>query len=227
MKYLSNLSKKNRYLYLSILFTSALFGSAFAEDMPEMDHSKMDHSTMDHSKMDHSQHQAMLGANLKRTVVELNVPATKLLRQDGSATVAQTELTSGKPTIVAFIYTSCTTICPLTSQIMSEVQGTLGSMGMLDDTRMASISIDPEYDTPARLMDYAKKFGASPQWTHYTGTLANSVTVQKAFKAYQGDKMNHLPLIFINGGGKKNWVRLEGFPTAAQVVKELHDQMGG
>jgi protein SCO1/2 len=51
--------------------------------------------------------------------------------------------------------------------------------------------------------------------------------VQKAFKAYQGDKMNHLPLIFINGGGKKAWVRLEGFPTAAQVVKELQDQIGG
>jgi protein SCO1/2 len=202
-----------RCIFLGALLHAACLGNALAQAMPE----GMDHSAHNH--------EAMLAANLKRSVVELNVPATKLLRQDGSAASAQTELTSGKPTIVAFIYTSCTTICPLTSQIMREVQGLLGTE--MQGTRMASISIDPEYDTPERLMAYANKFGASPQWTHYTGTLANSVTVQKAFKAYQGDKMNHLPLIFINGGGKKTWVRLEGFPSAAQVVKELHDQVGG
>jgi protein SCO1 len=215
-----------RCFSLGVLLHFASLGNGFAEEMPEgMDHSKMDHSTMDHSKMDHSQHKAMLNSSIKRSVVELNIPATRLLRQDGSVANANSDLTTGKPTIVAFIYTSCTTICPVTSQIMSEVQSTLGSA--LDKTRMASISIDPEYDTPARLAEYAKKFGASAQWTHYTGTLADSVTVQKAFKAYQGDKMNHLPLIFINGGGKKAWVRLEGFPTAAQVVKELQDQIGG
>ena len=65
------------------------------------------------------------------------------------------------------------------------------------------------------------------QWQHYTGTLANSVAIQKAFGAYRGDKMNHVPLMFINGGGKKNWVQLEGFPSAEQVVKEYRDQVKG
>lgn len=212
MNPISTNTRALRCIFLGFVLQAACLGNILAQAMPE--------------GMDHSQHnhEAMLNANLKRSVVELNVPATKLLRQDGSAAIAQTELTSGKPTIVAFIYTSCTTICPLTSQIMREVQGLLGSA--TQGTRMASISIDPEYDTPERLQAYAKKFDASPQWTHYTGTLANSVTVQKAFKAYQGDKMNHLPLIFVNGGGKKTWVRLEGFPSAAQVVKELQDQIG-
>jgi protein SCO1/2 len=223
MNPISTNTRALRCMFLGVLLHAACLGNVLAQTMPEgMDHSQHNHQEMDHSMHNH---EAMLSANLKRSVVELNVPATKLLRQDGSAAIAQTELTSGKPTIVAFIYTSCTTICPLTSQIMREVQGLLGTS--IEGTRMASISIDPEYDTPERLLAYAKKFDASPQWTHYTGTLANSVTVQKAFKAYQGDKMNHLPLIFVNGGGKKTWVRLEGFPSAAQVVKELQDQIGG
>jgi protein SCO1 len=209
-----------RNCMLAFAVQAVCAGGAFAQAMPEgMDHSM--HSGMDHS---HHNHDAAMKADVKRTTVEINVPSVKLVRQDGAAVVAQTEIDNGKPTIVAFIYTSCTTICPLTSQILSEVQDKLGSM--LGDTRIVSISIDPEYDTPARLLEYSKKFNALPQWTHYTGTLANSVKVQKAFSAYQGDKMNHLPLIFVNGGGKKSWVRLEGFPTSMQVVHELHQQMG-
>jgi protein SCO1/2 len=173
---------------------------------------------------DAHEHAAMMAADVVRSVVSVDVPPTKMVRQDGLSTTATKELANGKPTILAFIYTSCTTVCPLTSQILSTVQDKLGKD--LDKTQLVSISIDPEYDTPTRLSAYAKKFGASPQWRYYTGSLANSVTIQKAFKAYQGDKMNHLPLIFVNGGNSKNWVRLEGFPEADSVVKELAMQTG-
>ena len=196
---------------LALLLPMAALAPAMAHEAGTVDHSMHNH-------------EAMLKASLKRSLVELSIPASKLLRQDGSTAIAQKELVSGKPTIVAFIYTSCTTICPMTSRIMSDVQDLLGAQ--MENTRMASVSIDPEYDTPARLQAYAKSLGAAPQWTHYTGSMANSVVVQKAFGAYQGDKMNHLPLMFINGGGKSTWVRLEGFPTAAQVVAELRTQTG-
>lgn len=170
-------------------------------------------------------HAAMLAAELTRSVVTVEVPATKMVRQDGVASTALKELSNGKPTILAFIYTSCTTVCPLTSQIMSRVQERLGKD--LEKAQLVSISIDPEYDTPARLSAYRKKFEAAAQWQYYTGTLPNSVTIQKAFKAYQGDKMNHLPLIFVNGGRNNTWVRLEGFPSPERVTKELSEQTGG
>ncbi len=169
-------------------------------------------------------HAAMLGAELKRSTVEVEVPPAKLVRQDGLPTNALKALSSGTPTVLAFIYTSCTTVCPLTSHILSQLQTKLGAD--LSKVRLVSVSIDPEYDTPARLQAYSQRFEASAQWQHYTGSLANSVAVQKAFKAYQGDKMNHLPLIFVSGGKTKSWVRLEGFPTADQVLKELNAQSG-
>jgi protein SCO1/2 len=97
----------------------------------------------------------------------------------------------------------------------------------LDKVRIVSISIDPEYDTPARLLAYSKQFGAKPQWQHYTGTLANSIAVQKVFAAYRGDKMNHVPLIFISSSDKKSWVRLEGFPKAEQIIEEFQQMNHG
>jgi protein SCO1/2 len=164
-------------------------------------------------------------ASVKRSMIDVTLAATPMVKQDGSKTTLAKELTGKKPVILAFIYTSCTTVCPVTSQILSRTQDLLGTE--LPNVRIVSVSIDPEYDTADRLLAYSQKFGAKAQWQHYTGTLANSVAIQKAFGAYRGDKMNHVPLMFINGGGKKNWVQLEGFPSAEQVIKEYRDQIKG
>jgi len=164
-------------------------------------------------------------AAVKRKMVDVNIAATPMVRQDGSKTTLGKELDGNKPVILAFIYTSCTTVCPVTSQILASTQEKLGAD--LANARILSISIDPEYDTPERLTAYSKQFDAKPQWQHYTGTQADSVAIQKAFGAYRGDKMNHVPLMYINGGGKKGWVQLEGFPTADAVVKEFRSQVKG
>jgi protein SCO1/2 len=186
-------------------------------------HSRLFAAEMAH---DHSSHDHPApNAPVKRSVVEVNITPTPMVRQDGTATNIAKELEGRKPTIVAFIYTSCTTVCPVTSQILSKTQDLLGKE--LATIRILSVSIDPEYDTAERLLAYGKKFDAQPQWQHYSGTLSNSVVIQKAFSAYRGDKMNHVPLIFIQGGGGKSWVRLEGFPSAEQVVRELRAQARG
>jgi protein SCO1/2 len=121
--------------------------------------------------------------------------------------------------VLAFIYTSCTTVCPLTSQALAMVQQKLGQAR--DRVHIMSISIDPEQDTPARLRQYAKSFRAGPEWQHYTGTLAASQVAQRAFDVYRGDKMDHAPAILIRSSPGADWVRLDGFATAGQVLAEL------
>lgn len=199
--------------------TALILGMGLAQQAQAQD----EHAGHDMSAMDphaHHNHPDM-NAAVKRSMVDVALAATPMLRQDGSKTTLAKELEGSKPVILAFIYTSCTTICPVTSQILARTQDLLGEDAT--KVRMVSISIDPEYDTPERLLAYSQKFGAKAQWQHYGGTLANSVAIQKAFGAYRGDKMNHVPLMFINGGAKKSWVQLEGFPTAEQVVKEYRD----
>lgn len=184
------------------------------------DHAHHHHSGAD-APVDHSQHKVSTDTPVKRSVIEVQAPAAKLVRQDGANVNFDQEIGGNGPVILAFIYTTCTTVCPVTSQILAQTQALLGKD--MEKMRMVSVSIDPEYDTPARLLAYSKKFGAAPQWQHYTGTLASSVAVQKAFGAYRGDKMNHEPLFFLRAGGKKSWVKLQGFPSAERLVKEYRE----
>ncbi len=146
------------------------------------------------------------------------IPDVKLVRADGTKVRLLDEIDTSEPVILDFIFTSCTTICPVLSQTFAEVQKRLG--GDADHVQMVSISIDPEQDTPSRLVEYAKRYNAGPQWRFYTGTVEDSVAVQKAFDIFRGDKMNHEPVTYVRGANTQRWLRLEGFATPDHVIKE-------
>jgi protein SCO1 len=111
-------------------------------------------------------------------------------------------------------------VCPVLTATFSQVQAALGDER--NALRMVSISIDPEHDTPARLAAYAAKFHAGPQWRFLTGSLSDIVAVQKAFDAYRGEKTSHVPLTFLRASPDAPWVRIEGFASAAELVREYH-----
>jgi protein SCO1/2 len=171
----------------------------------------------------HAHHHAMAQElkRAKRSVADYAIPDVTLLRDDGKAVSLARELDDGRPVVLDFVYTTCTTICPVLSRVFSQLQEKLG--GERDRIHMASISIDPEQDTPARLAEYARRFRAGAQWRHYTGTVAASVAVQRAFDAYRGDKMDHTPATFLRAAPGRRWVRIDGFATAEELVRELHE----
>jgi protein SCO1/2 len=164
---------------------------------------------------DHSHHQG--DQQIIYSTVDLMVPEVKLVRADGKVVFLANELNDSRPVILSFIFTTCTTICPLTSQILAQLQNIFGDDG--NQAHIISISIDPEQDTPARLTKYADKFGAGPGWQHYTGTVDASISTQRAFNAYQGDKMNHTPVIFLRAQNGNSWLRVDGFAKADDVFE--------
>jgi len=173
-------------------------------------------------KHDHEHHHhAAAPDGVKRSEVAYKIPAVALVRQDGAKLASAQVFDDGHPVILAFIYTSCTAVCPVTSQVFSELQQKLGKDR--DQVRMISISIDPEYDTPARLTEYAKRFNAQAQWQHYTGTSQSSIALQKAFDVYRGDKMNHTPVTLLRAAPGKQWVRLDGFSTPDALAREYRE----
>ena len=147
------------------------------------------------------------------------VPDVELVRDDGRAVRLGQELDDGRPVVLSFIYTSCTTVCPLISGTLAQLQRKLGPAR--DRVHLVSISIDPEFDTPARLREYASRLGAGPGWQHYTGTVAASLAAQRAFGVYRGDKMNHEPTTLVRAAPGAPWVRFDGFATADQLLAEL------
>jgi protein SCO1/2 len=173
-------------------------------------------------KMDehmHHHHHDMGKVETKRSEMNYVLPKVKLVRTDGTSVLLEDELNDGKVTVLNFIYTTCTAICPMTTQIFFKLQGKLGKD--LDKVHLVSISIDPEQDTPAQLKKFAEKYRASKFWQFYTGTVEASVAVQKAFEVYRGDKMNHAPVTFIRAAAGKPWVRMDGFSSADELLHEV------
>lgn len=101
------------------------------------------------------------------------VPDFGLIGQDGRP-VRLSDF-RGKAVVLTFIYTRCPlpNFCPLMSKNFSELQQRL-SKEFPNRFHLLSISMDPDFDRPAVLKEYATRFEADPQqWTFATGDDAS------------------------------------------------------
>ena len=194
-------------MWVGIVMTVAA-GNVLADDAPD-------------PHAHHHMMMSMMPENNHKTVISTannSVPQTQLVRDDGKIVSLPGEINDGRPVILNFIYTTCTTVCPLTSRTFEHFQDMLGEER--NNIHMVSISIDPEQDTPERLAAYARKYDAAPQWHFYTGTNEASLAAQRAFDVYRGDKMNHTPVTLLRAAPGKSWLRIEGFAAADDLLRE-------
>lgn len=97
---------------------------------------------------------------------------TILFDQDGREVRFYSDLIHGKIVIMDFIFTRCAGPCPILSATFAKIQKHLGDR-LGKDVFLLSFSVDPDYDTPARLKEYAERFSARPGWTFITGSREN------------------------------------------------------
>ncbi len=169
----------------------------------------------------HMMHDMANQQPIKLTTVSYDIPPIQLMRDDGKSVDLAGELGDGRAVVLNFFYSTCTEICPLTSETFSKFQAKLGKNR--DKVHMVSISIDPEQDTPASLRKHAKKYKAKSQWNFYTGTVAASVEAQKSFQAYNGDKMNHVPTTYLRAAPGKPWLRIDGFASPDELLRSYKE----
>jgi len=80
------------------------------------------------------------------------------------------EAMRGQVTIVSFVFTRCDTICPVICMKLERIQDKTFDVG--DRIKLVSFSVDPQYDTPARLAEYGKRYHARPErWKLITGDV--------------------------------------------------------
>jgi protein SCO1/2 len=156
-----------------------------------------------------------------RKVVNYRVPDVTLLNQDGEKIRLRSYLESDKPVIVDFIYTTCTTVCPVLSAGFAGLRSKLGKEA--GGVQLVSISIDPENDRPENMKEYLSKFNAAEGWDFLTGNREDITLVLKAFNAYITDKMEHEPLYILHGPRTDNWVRISGLISGADLLREFRE----
>jgi protein SCO1 len=106
-------------------------------------------------------------------------PEFALISQDG-APVRLADF-RGKVLAVTFIYTLCSSTCPVLTPLMARVQDEVGSeFGR--NIAFASITVDPERDTAETLKLYAQSYGADlAGWSFLTGP---ATTIQEVTRRY-------------------------------------------
>ncbi len=103
---------------------------------------------------------------LNKILIGLKMPPFSLIDQTGTA-VNLSDF-RGKVVVVDFIYTRCPLpdVCPRLSANFASVSKRLRGR----DVEFLSITIDPQYDTPAVLTEYARRWQAGASWKFLTGT---------------------------------------------------------
>lgn len=174
---------------------------------------------------DHSQHaeQSTTSSQGEDSVVSfINTPLTD---QHGQSVQLEEDLVNDRIVVMSFIYTSCTTVCPLVSSIMGKVQQELGER-VGAEVQLISITVDPQTDTPERLLDYSRHFQNGPGWSWLTGTPQEITDTLKALGTWNVDYINHPPLIMVGSGDSRDWSRYYGF-TDPQVLLAKVDELAG
>jgi protein SCO1/2 len=143
-----------------------------------------------------------------------------LLDQDGHALRFATEAVGEHIVAINFVYTGCTTLCPLTSATFHKVQGLLKSKPN-EDIRLISLSLDPATDTPDRLKDYAARHHAGPGWLWLTGQRADVEAVLKGLGAYTPEFRDHPPQVLVGDGRSGQWTRFNSLPAPDRIRTEL------
>jgi protein SCO1 len=88
----------------------------------------------------------------------------------------------GKPVLFDFIYTSCPGPCLMLTSRMRLIANRLGPM-LGSKVWFVSVTVDPEHDGPAELLNYAKQQGADQNgWLFLTGSPADIEQLMNQFK---------------------------------------------
>lgn len=144
----------------------------------------------------------------KRSIESYPIPDVTLIDQHNNPIRLIEYLDTDKPIILEFIFTACTTVCPVMMLKFANLQRRLEPDP--SQARMVTISIDPENDSPEVLAGYRNHYQAKPGWDFLTGSPEDIRKVMDAFKTEPTDMATLESPILLLASGSKKWLRLTG-----------------
>jgi protein SCO1 len=122
--------------------------------------------------------------------------------------------------VVNFIYTACTTVCPVSSATFQQLQKRLAAAAG-KEVVLISVSVDPLRDTPQRLREYAGRYDAGERWVWLTGAKSDVDSVLKGFGAYAARFEDHPAMVLIGDARGGPWTRFFGFPSVDELLARI------
>lgn len=141
---------------------------------------------------------------------------TVLVDQAGSEHRLYADLLQGRIVIMDFIYTRCVGPCPILSSTFAKLQERLGER-LGKDVFLLSFSVDPAYDTPARLKEYAERFHARPGWYFLTGSPENTESVLRRLGQWVESPEQHQTIFIVGNERTGLWKKAFGLAKAEDL----------
>ena len=172
----------------------------------------------------HAKHRAMMKQKSDpiAETADIDLRDRLLVDQDGQELMFVSDVIGDNIVVMDFVYTTCTTICPVLSALFTQVQGKLGD-AVGDEVTLVSMSVDPVRDTPQRLKAYSAKHRAGNGWLWLTGSKGEVEDVLIGLGAYTSNFEDHPSMVLIGDGRTGEWKRLFGFPNPDRVVQIVND----
>jgi len=174
----------------------------------------------------HAKHRAMM---MKKSQageamsVDVDLRDNSLLTQDGTVVRLKTDVVGDRIVVIDFVYTTCTTVCPVLSAVFKQVQQGLDDAA---DVSLISISVDPLRDTPQRLKNYADDLGAGDNWVWLTGEKTSVDDVLRGLGAYSPDFEDHPAIVLVGDPQRGTWKRFFGFPSPKKILAAVDELTG-
>lgn len=113
-------------------------------------------------------------------------PNVIVQNQDGARLHFYDDIVRGKRVAFNMMYTSCSGICPGNTANLLQVQEMLGDR-LGKEVFMCSLTLRPEYDSPAELKAYMKRYGIKPGWSFLTGVPQEIDAIRRNLGFYDTD----------------------------------------
>ena len=167
---------KQNYSYVGISFVILVFGIIFIPKIisriPGKKIVDMDRHNLEH------------GSGTDREMATVGPAPEFMLTNQRGASFSSDDL-KGQIYVVEFFFTTCPSICPIMTQNLLNVQSAYAQeLGV----SLISISINPSFDTPKVLSEYAEQYGIThPNWHLLTGEQDLIYEIaNKGFNLYAG-----------------------------------------
>ncbi|MBV8226304.1 MAG: SCO family protein, partial [Verrucomicrobia bacterium] len=158
------------------------------------------------------------------TETRQNIPDAELIDQDGKSVHLYTDLVKGRVAALSFIFTTCTTICPLIGADLGRLQTELGQ-ALGGNIVLISVSVDPATDTPERMKAWGAQFGAKPGWSLLTGDKQTVDQLLKRVGLYTPDIQSHSPFLVLINDRTGDWTRVSALETPPAKIAEILQKM--
>lgn len=154
-------------------------------------------------------------------------PDILMQSHDGKAVRFYKDLIKDKVVVLNFMYLNCEDgTCPITTHSLLQVQKRLRSR-IGRDIFMYSITLDPERDTQAALLKYARSHRVGPGWLFLRASPQDTEVLRRKLGFYSTDpavdakKSNHAAMVRYGNEPRQLWAMVSGFASPEVMARAI------